>query len=55
MKNRGPRHTREASLAKWLNCDAALQAANDAIEILGASGYSSGMPPSVISATPARR
>lgn len=40
MKNRGIRHTREASMAKWLNCDAALQAASDAIEILGAAGYS---------------
>lgn len=40
MKNRGLRHTREVSLAKWLNCDAALQAASDAIQILGASGYS---------------
>lgn len=40
MKNLGVRHTREASLAKWLNCDAALQSASDAIEILGARGYS---------------
>jgi glutaryl-CoA dehydrogenase (non-decarboxylating) len=39
MKNAGRRHSREVSLAKWLNCDAALQAASDAIEILGASGY----------------
>jgi alkylation response protein AidB-like acyl-CoA dehydrogenase len=40
MKNAGLRHTREVSLAKWLNCDAALQSASDAIEILGARGYS---------------
>jgi glutaryl-CoA dehydrogenase (non-decarboxylating) len=40
MKNQGLRHTREVSLAKWLNCDAAAQSASDAVQILGANGYS---------------
>src|SRR5579862_9067175 len=39
MKNAGVRHTREVSLAKWQNCNAAFQAANDAVEIHGAYGY----------------
>lgn len=44
MKCRGVRHTREASLAKWLNCDAAYQAANDAVQIFGAHGFSNEHP-----------
>jgi len=44
MKNRGLRHTREVSLAKWLNCDAAYQCANDAVQIFGAEGYYNGHP-----------
>lgn len=44
MKNRGMRHTRECSLAKWQNCNAAFQAANDAVEIHGAYGYSDEFP-----------
>lgn len=44
MKCRGVRHTREVSLAKWLNCDAAYQAANDAVQIFGAHGFSSEYP-----------
>lgn len=44
LKCAGMRHTREASLAKWLNCDAAYSSANDALQILGADGYSSEHP-----------
>ena len=44
MKCRGVRHTREVSLAKWVNCDAAYQSANDAVQIFGAHGYSSEYP-----------
>lgn len=44
MKNVGLRHTRECSLAKWINCNNALQAASDAIEIHGAYGYSDEFP-----------
>jgi glutaryl-CoA dehydrogenase (non-decarboxylating) len=44
MKCGGVRHTREVSLAKWLNCDAAYQSANDAVQIFGAHGYSSEHP-----------
>jgi len=44
MKCRGVRHTREVSLAKWLNCDAAHQAAADAVEIFGAHGYNNDYP-----------
>ncbi len=44
MKNGGIRHTREASLAKWINCDAAYQSANDAVQIFGAHGFSNEYP-----------
>jgi glutaryl-CoA dehydrogenase (non-decarboxylating) len=44
LKCRGARHTREVSLAKWINCDAAYQSANDAVQIFGAHGYSSEHP-----------
>ncbi len=44
MKNMGMRHTREVSLAKWVNCNAAFQAASDAVEIHGAYGYSDEFP-----------
>lgn len=44
MKNMGLRHTREVSLAKWTNCNAAFEAANDAVEIHGAYGYSDEFP-----------
>ena len=44
MKNQGLRHTREVSMAKWVNCNAAFQAANDAIEIHGAYGFSDEFP-----------
>jgi glutaryl-CoA dehydrogenase (non-decarboxylating) len=44
MKNTGLRHTREVSMAKWQNCNYAFQAANDAVEIHGAYGYSDEFP-----------
>jgi glutaryl-CoA dehydrogenase (non-decarboxylating) len=40
LKNEGRRNTRETGLAKWVNCDAAFESANDAVEIHGAYGYS---------------
>ena len=44
MKNQGLRCTREVSLAKWTNCQNAFQAADDAIQIHGAHGYSDEYP-----------
>ena len=44
LKCRGVRHTREASLAKWLNCEAAHRAADHAVQIFGAHGYSNEHP-----------
>lgn len=44
LKNRGMRCTREVSLAKWINCRNAFQAADDAIQIHGAYGYSDEFP-----------
>jgi glutaryl-CoA dehydrogenase (non-decarboxylating) len=44
LKNRGTRNTRETSLAKWHACDQAFNAANDAIQVHGAYGYSSEYP-----------
>ncbi len=44
LKNRGIRNTKETSLAKWVACDHAFNAANDAIQIHGAYGYSSEYP-----------
>lgn len=44
MKNQGLRNTRETSLAKWLGTTAALDAANDAMEIHGAYSYSDEYP-----------
>ncbi len=40
MKNKGLRNTRETSLAKWFATDASFEAANQAIQIHGAYGYS---------------
>jgi glutaryl-CoA dehydrogenase (non-decarboxylating) len=40
MKNQGIRNTRETSVAKWVNCDAAFDSACDAVQIHGAYGYS---------------
>lgn len=44
MKNQGLRHTRECSMAKWVNCEAAFDAANKAVEIHGAYGYCDEFP-----------
>jgi len=44
MKNMGIRHTRECSMAKWVNCEAAFDAANKAIEVHGAYGFSDEFP-----------
>lgn len=44
LKNQGKRNTRETSLAKWIACNAAFDAANDAIQIHGANGYSDEFP-----------
>ncbi len=44
MKNQGLRHTREVSMAKWTNCAAAFDAANKAVEIHGAYGFSDEFP-----------
>ena len=44
LKNIGKRHTRECSMAKWTNCAAAFDAANKAIEIHGAYGFSDEFP-----------
>jgi len=44
LKNKGIRNTRETSLAKWQACDFANQAANDAVQIHGAYGYSDAYP-----------
>lgn len=44
LKNEGKRNTRETSLAKWQACDFANQAADDAVQIHGAYGYSDEYP-----------
>ena len=44
LKNQGIRSTKATSLAKVTNCDAAFEAANDAVEIHGAYGYSNEFP-----------
>ncbi|MEN2768220.1 acyl-CoA dehydrogenase family protein [Ornithinibacillus xuwenensis] len=44
LKNEGKRNTRETSLAKWQACDFANQAADDALQIHGAYGYSDEYP-----------
>ncbi len=44
LKNRGLRNTRETSLMKWYACDAALQSADDAIQVHGSYGYSNEYP-----------
>lgn len=44
LKNRGIRNTRETSMMKWFSCDAALQAADDAIQIHGSYGFSNEYP-----------
>ena len=40
LKNQGTRSTRETSMAKWVNCDAAFDSAADAVQVHGAYGYS---------------
>lgn len=44
LKNSGKRNTRETSLAKWQACDFANKAADDAVQIHGAYGYSDDYP-----------
>ncbi|WP_077622875.1 acyl-CoA dehydrogenase family protein [Sediminibacillus massiliensis] len=44
LKNKGIRNTRETSLAKWQACDFANKAADDAVQIHGAYGYSDEYP-----------
>jgi glutaryl-CoA dehydrogenase (non-decarboxylating) len=44
LKNIGQPSNRAVSLAKWFACDAAFQAASDAVEIYGAYGYSDEFP-----------
>lgn len=40
MKNQGIRNTKETSLLKWFATDASFEAANEAIQVHGAYGYS---------------
>jgi glutaryl-CoA dehydrogenase (non-decarboxylating) len=40
MKNKGLRNTKETSLLKWFTTDASFEAANEAIQVHGAYGYS---------------
>jgi len=44
MKNEGLRCTREVALAKWYAADAAVRAADHAVQIHGANGYSDAYP-----------
>lgn len=44
LKNQGKRNTRETSMAKWQACDFANKAADDAVQIHGAYGYSNEYP-----------
>ena len=44
LKNQGKRNTKETSHAKWIACNAAFNAANDAVQIHGAYGYSDEYP-----------
>ncbi|MFQ5895725.1 MAG: acyl-CoA dehydrogenase family protein [Nitrospinota bacterium] len=44
LKDRGVRNTRETSIAKYFASEAALRAANDAIQIHGGNGYSNEYP-----------
>jgi glutaryl-CoA dehydrogenase (non-decarboxylating) len=40
LKNQGQRNTRETSLLKWFATDASFEAANEALQVHGAYGYS---------------
>src|SRR4029077_7339192 len=44
LKNQGKRNTRETGVAKWFATEAAFNAADSAVQILGASGYSAEYP-----------
>lgn len=44
MKNEGLRCTREVAMAKWFAADAAVRAADNAVQIHGANGYSDAYP-----------
>lgn len=44
LKNRGIRNTKETSLAKWYATEAALKAADDAVQIYGSYGFSNDYP-----------
>ncbi|MHA2363479.1 MAG: acyl-CoA dehydrogenase family protein [Candidatus Hodarchaeales archaeon] len=44
LKNKGIRNTRETAIAKWVSTRVALDAANEAIQIHGAYGYSADYP-----------
>ena len=44
LKNTGQRNTRETGLAKWFSTEAAFSAADSAVQILGANGYSGEYP-----------
>jgi glutaryl-CoA dehydrogenase (non-decarboxylating) len=44
LKNRGIRNTQETSLAKWYATEAALKAADDAVQIYGSYGFANDYP-----------
>jgi glutaryl-CoA dehydrogenase (non-decarboxylating) len=44
LKNRGIRNTKETSLAKWYATEAALRAADDAVQIYGSYGFANDYP-----------
>ncbi|GAA0441315.1 acyl-CoA dehydrogenase family protein [Lentibacillus halophilus] len=44
LKNEGKRNTEETSMAKWQACDFANKAADDAVQVHGANGYSDEYP-----------
>jgi glutaryl-CoA dehydrogenase (non-decarboxylating) len=44
LKNRGIRNTKETSLAKWYATEAALKAADDAVQIYGSYGFANDYP-----------
>lgn len=44
LKNEGKRNTRETSLLKWFATDASFEAANEAVQIHGANGFSDEYP-----------
>jgi glutaryl-CoA dehydrogenase (non-decarboxylating) len=44
LKNQGVRNTRETGVAKWFATEAAFQAADSAVQVFGASGYSAEYP-----------